>query len=60
LVHYPTEYPVSINPVEIVQKLNCNPGLGCSKQRWHYLLGIKSILALNQLDLIEGFNAKIN
>jgi hypothetical protein len=25
-------------------------GLGCSQQRWHYL-GIKSILALNQLDL---------
>jgi hypothetical protein len=27
-------------------------GLGCSKQRWHYLV-IKSILALNQLDLTD-------
>jgi hypothetical protein len=25
-------------------------GLGCHKQRWHYL-GVKSILTLNQLDL---------
>jgi hypothetical protein len=42
-----------------IKFLPVQSGLGCSKQRWHYL-GVKSILALNQLDLTEGFNAKIN
>jgi hypothetical protein len=32
--------------------------LGYSKQRWHYL-GIKFILAFNQLDLTEGFTTKL-
>jgi hypothetical protein len=34
------------------------PRLGCSKQHFPYV-GVKSILALSQLDVPEGDNAKV-
>jgi hypothetical protein len=35
-------------------------GLGCSKENFRYLDVVKSILSLNQLDLTEGDNAKVD
>jgi hypothetical protein len=48
-------FPVILHFSSLYRK----PGPGCSNQCKHDL-GVKSVLALNQLDLTEWFNAKIN